>query len=501
MQRALAATYAELQRLLKQLNRITKDDMLMLAAAILRQCPEVAAFYQSLFSGGITIDEAQDSSALQLEIDLLLAHPTGTMTLVGDPLQTVFSYLGALGTEVFERFQATWPNAKTVYLTRNLRCNAPLVAFDNLYADATTRQEAVREGGVPITFRACADPDVEANWVAAQIREAHDAGTAEFGRMAVLARTRDQLIAFATELLRQNIPCIRYGKGTFWDQADVKFLVACLTLSQEVEDAYAFKVVIGHPFKGLTAAVRTKLRGDDAELRWFHMLDTERISTLNGDGQAAATCLRSFLEALTYVRDLTPVAVVDFLLHDAKLETFIKTSAEDERQADERLGWTREFRRLAQGFVTTQEFLDEIAQMSGQDPFSSAGRDRVQLLSMHDAKGSEFDVVFLTGVENDLVPHRLSRDSAARLDEELRLFRMAVKRARHFLVVTYCRERAGLPKDSSIFLRSVLIPKHLRSSTTHWQKRICDDRPPTIDHRSVFNGQSSMTNGQFQGTP
>ena len=467
LQKAFAAAYTQLQALLLAHNRIDIDDMLLLCAHLLRTFPDIAAFYRSLFSGGITMDEAQDYTPLQYEINELLAGKQVPVTLVGDPEQTVFGFRGVLGQAVFDRFQVQRPRAKQIFLRRNYRSDEVIVAFENLYAPLHCRQEATRKGGSPITFKFCADEADEVRWVTAEVKKALLCEAVTPDQIAVLAQTRDQLAAFAVAFLRADIPCLRVGKCTFWDDPDIRFFVACLALSQDPEDAFAFKRIAGSPFKGLAADVRAKLRGEDAELRREHLDDAEHIALLEANAQATVKQLKNFLAALDYIKDVAPAKFVEFLMVEAGYKEHVRLASTSDKERDERLSALRELHRLAQEFESVSEFLDDIVLMSGEDPFSNTGRQKVQLMTFHDAKGSEFEAVFLTGLENDLVPHRMAQATAA-IEEELKLFRMAIKRAQRFLIVTACRERGGEPKETSLFLRSVDIPKAIRCSVTHW---------------------------------
>jgi superfamily I DNA/RNA helicase len=467
LQCLFAQVYVRLQALLLEHNRIDRDDMLLLCAHLLRTFPEIAAFYQALFGGGITMDEAQDWTPLQFEIIQLLAGGDMPLTVVGDPEQTVFSFRGVLGREVFTCFQMARPEAKRVVLRRNYRSDPAIVAFENLYAPPACQQEAMRQGGVPITFKFCADESDEVSWVVKELQAALANEAVTHNEIAILARTRDQLIPFALALVRAGIPCVRVGKGTFWDERDIRFMVACMTLSQDPDDAFAFKRIAMSAFKGLPGELRARLRGEDPEMRRSHLDRIDGIGAVSAAEQAAYQQCVGFLLALGYIKDAQPTKVIEFLMTEAGYKAHVEMASENDRARDERLTMLRELFRLSQEFETISDFLDEIALMSGEDPFSNAGRQRVQLMTLHDAKGSEYEAVFLTGLENDLIPHRMAQATAA-VEEELKLFRMAVKRARRFLVVTACLERSGQAKETSIFLRRVEIPKAIRSSITHW---------------------------------
>lgn len=319
LQRAYAAVYAALQDELCKLNRITFDDMLLLAAHILRQYSEVRAFYQSLFGAGITIDECQDSTPLAWEIDCLLVRPDAPFTLVGDAHQTIFGYLGALGNAVFEWFSQSHPDAMQVHLHCNQRSAAPIVELANLYTPLDQRQEAACEGGVPITFRQCADPQDEARWVGSEIQLAVQCRATSYDQIAVLARTRDQLDVFAGEFVRQSIPCYRVGKGTFWDQPDIRFLLAGLSLSQDPDDHYWFKVIVGHPLCGLAANIKAWLKGDEAELCWYHLSNEDALAKLTADARDSVQRLCTLLEALQYAKDIAPAQMITFLMGEVGL--------------------------------------------------------------------------------------------------------------------------------------------------------------------------------------
>ena len=462
------AAYAEYQRALLQANLIDVDDMIVLALKLLREHPDVAQFYQALYSGGVSYDEFQDTSWPQYELLRHLApnDPQAMLTVTGDPGQLIFSFRAAVGLEGFVQLQRDFPGTRVMHLNRNRRSSGNIVTLSGCFADVAERQEPTCPAGAPVALLCAASEHDEVKVITEQIEQATRSGF-RYGECAILCRTREPLQSFATALLNAGLPYTVVGSGTFWEQTEVRYVLACLTLSQGDDDSH-LRQLAGSAFRGLPRALQQRLKGDAPELTLLHLLDASHMAGALPDDQHCLDRFRNWLAALRECKALPPAQVIAFILaEDGAGYGHHLGSLPDGAQRIARLG---DLQRLAQSHSTIGEFLDEVAMMSGQDPLSNNGREHIQIMSLHDAKGLEFDAVFLAGVENGLIPHRsaLATQSKAALEEELRLFRVGITRARQVLVMTYCRTRNGKPVDSSQFLRLYELPRHLFSKAVDW---------------------------------
>ena len=460
---ALDLAYAEHQRLLLSANLIDVDDMILLALKLLREHPEVAQFYQSLYNGGLSYDEFQDTSWLQYELlrRLVPSGPDAMLTVTGDVGQLIYSFRSAVGLEGFAQLQRDFPTIRVMHLRRNRRSSGNIVELGSCFADEADRQEAACSAGAPVALLCAASEHGEVAVITQQIEQATRSGF-RYGECAILCRTREPLQAFATALLNAGLPYTVVGSGTFWEQTEVRCVLACLTLSLG-DDDHALRQLAASPWRGLPRPLQQIVKGDAPELTMLCVLSGIELAT---EDQRTLDGFRNWLAALGECRSLPPAQVIDFILADdgagyrRHLQTAPDGAARTERVSN--------LHRLASEHTSIGTFLDEVAMMSGQDPLSNLGREHVQIMSLHDAKGLEFDAVFLAGVENGLIPHRAAQSSKAALEEELRLFRVGITRARQVLVMTYCRTRNGSPVDSSQFLRLRELPRRLFARSVDW---------------------------------
>ena len=232
---ALDRAYAEYQHLLLSANLIDVDDMIVLALKLLREHPDVAQFYQALYSGGVSYDEFQDTSWPQYELLRYLVHPQAMLTVTGDPGQLIFSFRAAVGLEGFVQLQRDFPDTRAIHLNRNRRSSGNIVTLSGCFADMAERQEPTCPAGAPVVLLCAASEHDEVNIITQHIEQATRSGF-RYGECAILCRTREPLQSFATALLNAGLPYTVVGSGTFWEQPEVRYGLACLRLSQGDDD-------------------------------------------------------------------------------------------------------------------------------------------------------------------------------------------------------------------------------------------------------------------------
>lgn len=331
---------------------------------------------------------------------------------------------------------------------------------DALLGASKPNQVAIKASGLPICLLRTSSEHEEANLVARELSRAVTSGFVSYDKCAVLCRTNAQVNHIENALLDANVPYTVVGRGNFFDQMAIRHMLAYLSLSQDVlGDDFALREIINAPTRQLGQAEQHILLGNDPELTMSHLLDPDCVGELSQVAQASIQRLLDDLNTLSKYQHKTPADTIQFILSDVGLgyQRWLKTKPD----ADQRLEHVQALLRMAQAHDTITAFLDEIDVMSGQDPLSSAGHERVQLLTLHDSKGLEYKLVFLIGLEEHVLPHHHSQDSRRTLEEERRLCYVGFTRATDALCMSYARTRNGRSTSPSRFLQG--LPAHLFS--------------------------------------
>lgn len=471
IRKALAACYAAYQVELRSMDAVDFDDMLLLPLQLIRAGEEARSFYRQRYRH-ILVDEFQDFGAAQYELIRHIASDGG-LTVIGDPMQSVYGWRGAMGGEGFDRVKRDCPSARLVFLEENWRSRVSIVALGNAIAgEARPSQTAARShtpgaADEPVNLVRCGSERDEAAWIASQILLAASTGAATPGQIAVLCRTRAQLDLVEHALLEAKLPCAVAGRGSFFVAPEVRHVLAYLALSQDVMDDWAARQIVNAPPRGLTHDDLLLLQGEDAELAVWHLADRERVEKLDEPKQRAVRGLLDDLAALERLRAAPPSQVLAHILVDGGLR--YRRYLETKTDFAERLERVRQLCRMAEPHETVASFLDEIDVMTGQDPLVLDGAERVSVMTLHDAKGLEFPVVFVCGVEEGVLPHHNSLATPESLRQERNLALVGVTRARDRLIVTYARERDGRPAEPSRFLRG--LPRaHIVQRPPVWER-------------------------------
>jgi len=419
------------------------DDMLALALRVLREggAPLEVVRRRARW---LLIDEFQDTNSLQMDLLETVLGEERNITAVGDEDQSIYRWRGA-DVENILSFERHFPGAHVVALEQNYRSTAPILAAAGALIghNAGRRGKKLftsREGGEPVRLYVGEDERAEARWVADRIDEL--ATGHPLGSIAVLLRTNAQTRPFEEELTRRQVPYRIVGGLRFWQRAEVKDAVAYLRLLAGPGDEIALRRVINVPARGIGAATIDVL---------------ERYAAADGTGLAAA--------AAALPEGLTPRA-------RQSLTRFFDLLAEGRRRLEKdgpgaATAWVLEASGMLSLYagdtpekITRRENLQQLASAvteasaAGQDLDAflesvalleegddAANGDAVNLMTLHAAKGLEFDVVFLAGLEDGLLPHGASRNEPEGLEEERRLAYVGMTRARRWLALTAARTR------------------------------------------------------------
>ncbi|MEN8162643.1 MAG: UvrD-helicase domain-containing protein, partial [Acidobacteriota bacterium] len=427
----------------KELGAVDFDDMLALVLEALSSDKAVAASVKRR-ARWLLVDEFQDTNKLQMKLLNTVLSEKGNITAVGDEDQSIYRWRGAEMDNILD-FERSFPGAHVVALERNYRSTAPILKISGALIATNTRRRGKKlftekDGGEPVHLFIAPGEREEARWVCDRIEALQT--NHSLGEMAVLMRTNAQTRPFEEELTRRQVPYRVIGGLRFWQRAEVKDALAYLRLVVRQDDALAFERVVNVPARGIGAATLDALRSHAAAVGSPVSIAARDIpETLTPRARMALGRFFEILdEAQTQREGLEPADFVGWLLEASGLLGLY--DGEEEEKVVRRENLRQLATAVAEASLQGQDleaFLDGVALFEDADQRTSA--DAVSLMTLHSAKGLEFDAVFVVGCEDGLLPHANSRDDAEGLEEERRLAYVGMTRARHRLALTAARER------------------------------------------------------------
>ncbi len=508
-ERIFVDLFSDYQRALQRANAFDFDDLIGQVVYLFRAFPHVADVYRRRFRH-ILVDEYQDTNHAQYALIHELTRPPGadsaptegpggmmifdaepaaeeaaSLTVVGDSDQSIYAFRGADIRNITE-FERDYPGAKVVLLEQNYRSTQNILSAANaVISNNFDRKEKklwtdVGEGEKIVGFTGYSQHD-EAQFVADEIEALHRAGT-DYSEIAVFYRTNSQSRALEEIFIRSALPYKIMGGTKFYERAEIKDALAYLVAVANPADEMAVRRILNRPRRGIGDVTETAIARYAAE-EGITFRDALANSSALGVGpkiQAAIAHLDAVLAEATEIMlpatgELAPpTAVADglqVLLGKSGYTDALRASRDPQDEArvenlDELVAVAREFaRNNPEGTVI--DFLTEVALVSDADDLEDASGS-VSLMTMHTAKGLEYDAVFVTGVEEDLIPHRISAGEPGGPQEERRLFYVGVTRARKRLYLTLAMTRAQFGEVTvampSRFLQE--IPAEL----LHWRQ-------------------------------
>ncbi|MBJ6985082.1 DNA helicase II [Luteimonas sp. MC1750] len=448
-------------------------EILLRAHELLRDTPALLAHYRQRFAH-LMVDEFQDTNAIQYGFIRLLAGDGGQVFVVGDDDQAIYGWRGAK-VENVQRFLQDFPGARTIRLEQNYRSTAAILDA----ANAVIAHNPGRLGkklwtdsgaGDPIDLFAAYNEIDEADYIVGRIREwVRDGGS--HGDCAVLYRSNAQSRIIEEKLLEAQLPYRVYGGVRFFERAEVKDALAYLRLVANRADDAAFERAVNTPTRGIGGRtldeVRMRAREDGVSL-WEASQRCAQGGGLAGRARNALAAFHALLDAIDgELADLPLKDKIDHVLERSGLREHY--ARESKGSLDSRVDNLDELVSVASRFVRGDDdeaaaltelvaFLAYAALEAGEGQ-AQAGEDGVQLMTLHSAKGLEFPLVFLAGLEEGLFPNARSIDESGRLEEERRLAYVGITRARQKLVLSHAETRRlhgqdmyGMP---SRFLREI----------------------------------------------
>jgi DNA helicase-2/ATP-dependent DNA helicase PcrA len=452
-----ARLYAKYQKKLAESDALDFGDLLLLTAELFRRHPRVLQYYQQKWTY-ILVDEYQDTNGVQYGIVSQLAAAHGNLCVVGDPDQSIYAWRGADIRNILD-FENDYPSARVIKLERNYRSTPAILAGASaVIANNRERKEkrlfTDREGGSPIRFYEAQDDREEAQFVVRNIAVAHRNEHVPYGHQAILYRTNAQSRGFEEELMKYDIPYTIVGGQRFYDRAEIKDVMAYLRLLVNPKDDAALRRIVNKPTRGIGKASFDKVE-ELAVRENISLLEAMKMACgLQLVGRSTAK-LADFVALHASLVHLRSGHALEDLIGEVLTKTGYQRALEQEDtpESETRLDNLRELLSSARDFHVANEdelegeertelelYLDQVALISDLDGYEER-EDRVSLMTVHSAKGLEFPIVYLVGMEERIFPHASSSRDEGGLEEERRLCYVAMTRAMEHLFLSCASQR------------------------------------------------------------
>jgi DNA helicase-2/ATP-dependent DNA helicase PcrA len=446
--KTLSKIYSRYQQILKDLNAVDFDDLLMKAAFLLENNPAVREELGNRYKY-LLIDEYQDTNHAQYRIAKALASAHNNICATGDPDQSIYRWRGADIRNILD-FEHDWPNAVVVRLEENFR-SAPCIleVADRLIANNQGRKEkrliATRPPEGKVVIEPYEDEVEEALGVAENIRHLVDEGTS-LSNIAIFYRVNAQSRAIEEAFIRSKIPYQIVRGVEFYNRKEIRDVLAYLKVIVNPADKIALLRIINTPTRGIGKTTIDKVQ-DYASRRNISLYEAIRtVSQISNVPKPTAAKLTAFLNMIEGFRkdDSGSVAeMVERVFTDSGLEKSLIAEGADGKDAaanvEELISAAAVYDKQTENPALV-DYLQQIALFSDADAYN-ASVERVALMTLHSAKGLEFDNVFIVGVEEGLLPHERSVDNDDETEEERRLFFVGITRAKVNLFIAFAKYR------------------------------------------------------------
>jgi len=442
--RRVAQIYHLYAQRLKTANAMDFDDLLLNAVEMLRRDPDLLASYQQRFKY-LLVDEFQDTNGVQNELVMMLAAHHRNLCVVGDSDQSIYRFRAADVRNILQ-FEQRFPDADVIILEQNFRSTQTILDAANavIAKNASRRPKHLfteGEQGQKIRLYRAGDEYDEGRWVASELRRLRTSASLDWSKMAVFYRTNAQSRVLEEEMLRASIPYRVISGMRFYDRKEIKNALAYARLLVNPRDEASARRVINEPKRGIGAQAQVKLGIFAAEngLSFAEASHYAKAAGLTGRALAGAEKFSFMLDELRAMsNDLAPREVIDAIVRETGMGDALRTENTDE--AYSRLENLGELASAASQYDTLLDFVERMSLVADSDQLDS-GAGAISLMTLHVAKGLEFPVVVITGLEETIFPHRRALSDDAELEEERRLCYVGITRAMDHLVLTHAWSR------------------------------------------------------------
>ena len=445
----IATVYELYQKRLKENNAIDFDDIINYTIKILMENPDVLEYYANKFKY-VLVDEYQDTNKAQFTLVTLLASKNGNITVVGDNDQGIYSFRGADISNILN-FERDFPGTKIIKLEQNYRCTGNILKA----ANSVIKNNEVKykkelwteneEGNLPNVYQADNEYD-EATYIVTQIEHLKREEYYKYSDFAILYRMNTQSRAIEDILRRENVPYKIVGGLKFYERKEIKDIIAYLRLIQNSADNLSLKRIINEPKRGIgkTSLDKVEALAEQNETSMYEVIKHADQYGLN----RVYLNSREFVNVIEELKDKKDKLVISELIKTTLKKTGYTKALEEENtiEAENRIENLEEFLTVAIEFEeeyaenSLSQFLEGITLSSDIDNVEE-DEDSVTLMTLHSAKGLEFPVVFLVGMEEGIFPGYKSISEPKELEEERRLCYVGITRAKEHLYLTCSKQR------------------------------------------------------------
>lgn len=497
-EKKIADAYEMYQKRLKENNALDFDDLIFKTVELFKKNPEVLDFYQNKFKY-IMVDEYQDTNGAQYELVKLLAAKYKNICVVGDDDQCIYQWRGA-DIENILSFEKDYPSAKVIKLEQNYRSKGNILdAANTVIINNSHRKSKVlrteQEGGSKIkVYRAYADSD-EGDFVGMQISKIKEAENKNYNDFAILYRTNAQSRIFEESFRRKGIPYKIVGGTRFYDRKEIKDMLAYLKVIINPQDDISIKRIINVPKRSIGDATVNKVQdfAENFELNmWDALAEVRTIPTLTARNVSTIEPFVGLMERFMELSEVIPVSeLIKTILEETGYLKQLKESKEIEDKSridnlEELVSDAVEFEKSSED-KTLSAYLEKVSLVQDTDKIEDED-DSVVLMTVHSAKGLEFPVVFMVGMENGIFPGNASFEKESEMEESRRLCYVGITRAKEILFMTSAEVRR-------VFGRTVAYPQSdfINEIKPELKEYVANDKAK-IKSRDSFVNTSSYNN-------
>lgn len=448
----VADVYALYQEKLRENNAVDFDDLLFLAVRLLQEKEDIREKYQSRFQY-ILVDEYQDTNHAQYALTKILAARWRNICVVGDADQSIYAWRGADIRNIID-FTRDYPDAASIKLEQNYRSTKTILHAANAVIDNNESRPKKTlwtenpAGNKIIHYQAQTEHD-EADYIAGVIYNRHEISHEPYGDMAILFRTNAQSRILEEKLMRYAIPYTMVGGTKFYDRKEIKDVLAYLRLLYNPEDSLSLTRIINVPKRniGATTMEHVAAYAEEQGISLFEALSsTDEIPVTKRAKASLENFAAMIFDLLNDIEGKDVLSLIETVIKQTGYGDMLDKEAEHDPQGESRKENVGEFLSVAKDYMDSnpdgnlQDFLENVALVSDVDDFESSD-SKVTLMTLHAAKGLEFPVVFLTGLDEGLFPHSRTLLDPSQVEEERRLAYVGITRAERQLYVTNATTR------------------------------------------------------------
>lgn len=445
-QKAAARVYPVYQKILKEAAALDFDDLIVRTVRMFENHAEVRAKWQQQFKY-VMIDEYQDTNAAQYALVKLLTNERKNIAVVGDDWQSIYSWRGADFRNIL-RFERDYPNCTVIKLEQNYRSTGSIL--EAAHAVITKNQQrsdkklwTASDGGLPVQILQAHNERDEGESIIRRVKTAIDRGGRRYADYAILYRTNAQSRAIEEAFIRYGIPYKIVGGTRFYDRKEIKDIIAYIRLIFQPEDRVSFERIVNVPTRGVGAKSVTSFlqwQADSSLTLQEALMQSGQCGVITPRARNALSELSDILQSFReQLEELTPTILIESLVRRIGYLQYLDDGSV---QGESRQENVKELISVAKEYqdMGVEGFLEEVALMSDLDQVDTRG-DAVTLMTLHAAKGLEFPVVFMTGMEETIFPHSRALYDQPEMEEERRLCYVGMTRAREELYMVSAASR------------------------------------------------------------